>query len=490
MKLPILFIFLSLLKPILLTSLPRAFVKGSAAFMLFMAMTSGVVAKTDSTVNKADGFIVTNVNIIDVENKRVLASRDIYVRDGQIRKIVSSGLNDVSDIDLLMEEGERYTHRINGNGGFITPGLIDMHVHMYEPAAYLMTLSHGVTHVRILNGVPKHLEWRDKIASGEMVGSTSTVSSPIISGYKNAYLHHGVTTEEEAKKAVKMFKQQGYDLIKAYGNLNQEALRGVLKQANLSNISVAKHGPHGSGDMAIGELSGIQSFEHMEDIYQGPLNYQFELDLLPQIMSELKETKVPLTPTLNIFHQLTQLSAEKEDFLNKTFRHYTSDIIALETKNNQLERWLEASPAMIEHNKKTMAFLSLLTQHFYDAGIPLLVGSDSGVLLSPHGIATHNEMALLEEAGMSKYDVLAAATINAAKALQMQNKIGKIDEHYTADFIYTKNNPLLDLSVLKNPDAVTKRGHWYSSAELTKMRDDAIEGRSFWGELLTLMEAL
>ena len=372
---------------------------------------------------------------------------------------------------------------IEGKGGYVTPGLIDMHVHMYERAAYVMTLSHGVTHVRIMNGVPKQLEWRDKVNAGEMVGSSSTVSSPIISGYKGAYLHHGVETAAEAQAAVRKYQGEGYDLIKLYGNLSEEALGSAVAEGKRLGMPMAKHGPHASGDMPVADLAGLQSFEHAEDIYQGPLNYKFEPDRLPGIIAELKATDVPLTPTLNIFYQLTKLSEDKEAFLEQTPKHYTSDIIALEANKNQVDRWLTASDRMVAHNKKTFAFLQLITKRVHEGRVPLLVGSDSGVLLSPHGLATHTEMRLMKEAGLGSFEVLAAATINSAQALGMQNEIGHIAVGYNADFIYTASDPIDDLSVLVEPAAVAKAGQWYTRGELDELRADAIKNRSFWEEV-------
>ncbi|WP_371189218.1 amidohydrolase family protein [Thalassotalea maritima] len=430
----------------------------------------------------SNSFILKNVNIVDVENERIIYNQTLYIKDG----IIASILNERETTSLDVTGVKSY----NADGGYITPGLIDMHVHIYEPAAYLMTLSHGVTHVRIMNGVPKQLEWRDKIAAGEMLGSTSTVSSPIISGNKSALLQHGVATASEAKQAVAKYHQQGYDLIKAYGSLNQETLTAIVAEVNARNIPVAKHGPHASGDMPISALTGFQSFEHAEDIYQGPLNYTFDADKLAAIAKEISAVNVPVTPTLNIFYQLTKLSNEKHHYLEQQPTQYIPNIIKFHANRDQVKRWLTSSKEMALHNKRTMEFLRYTTKVLDQHGVELLVGSDSGVLLSPHGIATHTEMQLMHESGLSNFDVLAAATINPAKALKLDKQIGKIAQAFNADFIYTKNNPIEDLATLKHPVAVVKNGFWYASHELNRMRDEAIEKRSVWQEATTLYQAL
>ncbi|MGB0938444.1 MAG: amidohydrolase family protein, partial [Colwellia sp.] len=394
----------------------------------------------------------------------------------------------INDINTPLENSKLKI--IDGKGGYITPGLIDMHVHMYEQGAYVLTLSHGVTHVRVMNGVPKQLEWRDNIASGIDIGSTSTVSSPIISGYKGAYLQHFVNSEQEAIDAAHTYKSQGYDLIKAYGNLSEDSLLGVLKESERLNIPVAKHGPHASGSMPISRLSGIQSFEHVEDIFQGPLDHKFTPEKLPKIIEEIKETNVPVTPTLNIYYQLTKISQEKEAYLANTSPEYTPDIITFETSTNQVKRWLDSSEKMASYNQKKFDFLQDITKRLNDNDVPLLVGSDSGVLLSPHGIATHNEMRLMKMSGLTSFEVLQAATLNPAKALGLNNKLGKLAKGYQADFIYTIDNPVTNLSVLESSEAVIKNGFWYNRATLNSMREKAIESRSLLDEFFVLFEGL
>lgn len=430
----------------------------------------------------SNGFILKNVNIVDVENKKIIPSKTIVVKNGKI--------NSITDFVSSLPFAPYNLPEIDGNGGYVTPGLIDMHVHMYEKAAYILTLSHGVTHVRIMNGVPRQLLWRDNINEGTQIGSSSTVSSPIISGYKGVHLHHGVETAEEAKRAVREYQAKGYDLIKAYGNLNEASLLAIVEEGKVLGMPIAKHGPHASGDMSILQLTGLQSFEHVEDIYQGPLNYKFSHEHLPPIINEIKATNVAVTPTLNIYYQLTKLNQEREEYLNTIPEEYTSDIIAFEAKSNQVKRWLQASEKTSIHNQKVLKFLQYITKSLHERGVSLTVGSDSGVLLSPHGLATHNEMRLLEASGLSTFDVLAAATINPAKALNLDNEIGKITMNYKADFVYSLANPIADLSVLTESEGVVKSGHWYSKKALKAMRKEAIENRSFWEEISVLFEAM
>ena len=437
-------------------------------------------AKSVAKIPAFNEFVLVNVNIVDVKHQRILPKQNIRVSDGVISEIYSTDDNDIPNGIKVIE----------GAGGFVTPGLIDMHVHIYEPAAYTMALSHGVTHVRVMHGIPKQLEWRDAVERGDIIGASSTVSSPIISAYDDAWLHHPVHSADEARLAVRKYHELGYDLLKVYGSLSEDALMALVDEARALNMPLAKHGPHAAGDLPVTVLWGLQSFEHVEDIYQGSLNYQFAPKRLPIIIDELKNTGVPITPTLNIFHHLTRLSEEKEDYLDTIPQDYTSDIIAIEARQNQVDRWLGASESLAKHNRRTFNFLIHITRTLHQANLPLLVGSDSGVLLTPHGLATHKEMELLNLAGLTNYQILAAATINPAKSLGLASQIGQIEEGFKADFLYTRANPVDDLTLLVNPDAVSKKGRWLDSRQLSALRDEAIANRSIWQELRSLWQAM
>jgi imidazolonepropionase-like amidohydrolase len=422
---------------------------------------------------------IDNVNIVDIKTGQIIENRQLLILNGKIAAIKPAET-------LIVEEN--YT-RHDGKGSYVTPGLIDMHVHAFDPAAFMIALSHGVTHLRLMNGVKDHIIWRKELEEGGRIGSTITVSSPTISGFKNAHMHYSVQTPADAITAVAKSKQQGYDLIKAYGNLTGPVFKALLSEAKNQHIPVAKHGPHPVADMEWNELLGLQSVEHVEDIYQGPLNYQHDQKKLDEIIGKLKVLNIPITPTLNIYWQLTQISEQKQAYIDTLPTDSISPIIALEQKHHQVKRWINSSESMVNHNKNTFAFLQEITRQLYQANIPLLIGTDSGELLSPHGLATHTEMALMQQAGLPAIAVLRAATMNAAKALGKESQIGQVALGYNADLILSEQNPIEHLETLQQPAAVVKHGRVLPSTELQQLRKKAIDERSFWQEIKTLSNA-
>jgi len=91
----------------------------------------------------------------------------------------------------------------------------------------------------------------------------------------------------------------------------------------------------------------------------------------------------------------------------------------------------------------------------YKAGVKIAFGTDSGV--SAHG-DNWQEFVLMSAAGMTNKDALRSATIETAKLLGVEDKLGQIKKGMLADIIALQNNPLEDISIMKNVGFVMKDG--------------------------------
>ena len=88
----------------------------------------------------------------------------------------------------------------------------------------------------------------------------------------------------------------------------------------------------------------------------------------------------------------------------------------------------------------------------HDAGIPIYLGTDAGGSL-PHGLIA-DEAAELERAGLSRDEVLTAATWGARQWLRQPG----LAEGDSADFVVYQDDPRQDLSALKRPSTIVLRG--------------------------------
>ena len=89
------------------------------------------------------------------------------------------------------------------------------------------------------------------------------------------------------------------------------------------------------------------------------------------------------------------------------------------------------------------------------------------------GESAIDEVKNLTKAGLSTYEALKAGTANAGEYINLfidnNYYIGKIQEDYTANMMLLPSNPLENLEVLKSPEGVMLRGHWFDNKSLNEM---------------------
>lgn len=100
------------------------------------------------------------------------------------------------------------------------------------------------------------------------------------------------------------------------------------------------------------------------------------------------------------------------------------------------------------------------------AGIPLALGVDAANLGLLHGASVHQEIALLQQAGIPPMDIIVAATRNAARIARKENDIGTLEAGKRADLVVLQQDPLKDARNLGSIDRVMKSGRMYSEKEL------------------------
>jgi imidazolonepropionase-like amidohydrolase len=131
--------------------------------------------QSDSTVSSAELIAFVNVNIVPMDRERVLENHAVLIEAHRIIEI--------SPMDTF--ELPKDVRVIDGEGGYLMPGLADMHVHLNidpNPDFMRLFLAEGVTTIRNLNALPDHLEWRDQVLRGERIGPTIYTSGPVIVG--------------------------------------------------------------------------------------------------------------------------------------------------------------------------------------------------------------------------------------------------------------------------------------------------------------------
>jgi imidazolonepropionase-like amidohydrolase len=116
-------------------------------------------------------------------------------------------------------------------------------------------------------------------------------------------------------------------------------------------------------------------------------------------------------------------------------------------------------------SKNVVASRLTIFEALRKAGIRMLLGTDSPQVFSVPGFSLHREMAWMQKAGVSPYDVLRMATVNAGQYFK-QDSFGTIEAGRRADLLLVDADPLKDVSNTTKINGVMVRGKWYSRADL------------------------
>jgi predicted amidohydrolase YtcJ len=123
------------------------------------------------------------------------------------------------------------------------------------------------------------------------------------------------------------------------------------------------------------------------------------------------------------------------------------------------------------------AMLEKLTRGFRDAGARLLVGTDALNTGTVPGTSAHDELALLVSAGLTPYEALRAATVNAGEFLQKADVVGTVAVGKQGDLLLLDADPLENIANTRRIAGVMVRGVWLPDADIRTLIDDLRRAR-------------
>jgi imidazolonepropionase-like amidohydrolase len=101
-----------------------------------------------------------------------------------------------------------------------------------------------------------------------------------------------------------------------------------------------------------------------------------------------------------------------------------------------------------------------------EAGIPIAMGTDAGNPLTLHGPSVYGEMEAMQAAGMSPMQVLVASTRGGAAAMGMEKETGTVEKGKSADLLLVGGDPTADVANLRKVRYVVRGGVVRSIEEL------------------------
>lgn len=385
---------------------------------------------------------------------------------------------------------------IDGLGYTIIPGLIDAHIHLSDEAELAAYLAHGVTGLRNMSGYPFHLPLAKRIAKGELLAPDFITTGPMLNsrGPNQTLIQQTVTTDAEARAAVQAQYRAGYRILKVYSNLSREAFKAITDEANLLGMRLTGHSPEGERlkgiphqrpfDIAWQETlgRGFSSLEHIETIVWHGLRDNPTESGMRELAAKLAASGEAVTPTLLAHKRLVLIAQSRGAYLQQPGTNTINPLVRL-MGNDAVKYWSKVDRAVYEGPRAE--FYKTATRLLYEAGVPLIVGTDSGGFAIVPGASLTRELELLVEAGLSPYDALAAATRVSAQVLGFE-QTGVIATGYRANLVLLADNPLDGIGAVERPVAVIIRGHLIQQADLEVLRAAATDTsltRSAWRAL-------
>ncbi len=436
------------------------------------------VKKNEPTSNNS--YLITNVNVIPMNQDTVLVDKIVYIKEGIIEKIADT--IEVSGIQIFDAENM-----------YLTPGLIDMHVHIWDRYELGLYLSNGVTGVRNLWGMPMHLRIKEDVNDDEIISPIFFTTGPKLTGPEFIGDDNlNLTNPIGAKEKVISYKDRGYDLIKTYYGLDKAIFDAVVEQAKISEIDIVAH-PSQKVPFSYHLNPQIKSIEHAEEIVQQPLKFDLDPIKLQPIIDSISQSKhTSYCPTITVFNNIYQMMID-DSILDSESLEYMNPLIKKEDSKKQFERWFKAKqedPATVERIKTQHDFHINIVKKLHEAGATLICGTDAGIGITLPGFSIHKELAFYKEAGLSNYEVLKTATVNASKTHSIMNQLGTIEEGKIANLLLVDENPLVGLSSLENPTFVFVKGRKLNRETLDSYNEKAKNRKNLIASALRYLENL
>ena len=402
----------------------------------------------------AQDLLIRAGHVLDVDTGRMLAGRDILVRDGRVASIAASA--DDVDPGLRVLDWSTLT---------VVPGLMDMHTHLADEGPYgdpatplrgnaardafigarnaRATLQAGFTTVRDV-GVYRgfaDVQLRDAINAGLVPGPrmfvagtyvTVTGGGGEITGLPAgtevpAIFRRGVADNEaEVRRRVNEILDAGADFIKVIATgavladgtepgqseYTEAEIRAAVEEAGRRGRFVAAHA-HGAEGIKRAVRAGARSIEH------------------GSLMDDEAIALMKLHGTFLV------ADIYNGDYIDSVGRRdgWSAEI---------LRKNLDTTEAQREGFRKAVA-----------AGVNIAYGTDSGVY--PHG-DNARQFAYMVRYGMTPLQAIRAATLESARLLRKEKELGSITPGKLADLVALACDPLADIACLQQVRGVVKAG--------------------------------
>ena len=371
---------------------------------------------------------------------------------------------------------------ISTEGMSVLPGLWDMHVHLMinghsdyahwdtayinqfadviMPASALQLLHAGITSARDL-GAPLEasISVRDKINRGEIPGPTMYMSGPFIQHQPypgTEAFRWGVNGIDDAREKVRELAEAGVDCIKLIDQdqMQYSEVAAVVQEAHSHGLTVVAHS-HRPEEIRRGIKAGVDCFEHT-GLSSAPEYPEDVMTMIKERTAQMNLGPLYWTPTVEGLYNYEYVRDNPEKLDNDCWHEGLPESVI-----SDIEQSIKY-PGRLPYFQLTPSrrpTLERKVKQLINAGVVLLIGTDSGIPMKFHCQSTWNELDVwVNEFDIDPMYAIKAATYWPSKAMGVDDNYGTISEGKYADIIAVKGDVLRWISLLSDVDMVIKHG--------------------------------
>jgi len=447
------------------------------AAVAFSAQAPNPNAPSNFVSLQAPVIALTHARVIDGTGAPPRADQTLVIRDGTIADLGAAA-------DVAPPAGATV---VDLTGKSVIPGLVMMHEHLYYttgPGVYgqlgisfsRLYLAGGVTTMRTagnVNGI-MDVSVSRRIAAGEMVGPAIDATAPYVNGPSTFLQMHAITNTDLARRHVDFWADQGATSLKAYMQVSRAVLkaaideghrRGMKTTGHLCSVTFSEAADLGIDDLEHGFLPATDFVRDKQpDVCPGQARGQQALAEVDEngapftaLVRKLVDKHVALTSTLTVFETFTRGRPMPPGL----------DVLA-----PQLRDAFQRAYDRVQQNEESL-YTTLfpkamrMERAFARAGGLLIAGTDptgaGGVVA---GFSDQRQVELLVEAGFTPVEAISIATLNGAKYLGRDARIGSIAKGKQADLVIVAGDPSAAIGDIRRVETVIKNGVGYDPQKL------------------------
>jgi enamidase len=445
---------------------------------------------TPQFVSVPDSVVaLTNVTVIDGTGAAPKRAQTIVMKGGVIQAVGATGQVTVPADARTMDLA----------GRSVMPGYVMLHEHLFYPsgggAVYneqgysfpRLYLAGGVTTMRTAGNMAGYadLNIKKNIDAGTMIGPTIDVTAPYLEGSPGIPVPQvkQMRDANDARSMVNYWANEGATSFKAYMNITRAELGAAAEEAHKRGLKITGHlcsvtfreaAALGIDDLEHGFIVASDFVPNKQPdrcpagnaVQQSIATLDVNSAAVRDLIAELVRRKVAITSTLTIFETFAPLQPSApqkalDAMLPEVRRQYEQRRAAITSSTDST--WT----AILRNEMR-------LEKMFADAGGLLVVGTDptgyGGVVA---GFSNQRALELLVQSGFSPVEAIKIATLNGARYLGRDAKIGTIAAGKQADLVVVRGDPSAKIEDVENVEIVFKRGVGYDSAKIF----ESVKGR-------------